>query len=89
MFARHSLERLEDWLSKLEEQYVQLALMIAQYEGEHDLAAFNDTHTQLDRLEVDMERAKRAIKLAKKHALNRQGLKAITETHMAAEKETV
>lgn len=85
MFARHSLERLEEWLSNLEQQYVQLALMIAQYEGEHDLATFNDTHTQLDRLEIDMERAQRAIKLAKKHALDREALRAITESHARKE----
>ena len=89
MFGHQTLEKLQLWQSKLEEQYVRLAMMIAQYEGEHDLAAFNDAHVQLDRIEVDMARAARAIKLAKKHLISREALDAAKQRHAAADAETV
>ena len=87
MFGHQSLEKLERWQSQLEEQYVRLALMIAQYEGEHDLAAFNDSHVQLDRLEVDLARAGRAIELAKKHMISREALDAAKQNHAKRESE--
>lgn len=87
MFGHQSLEKLERWQSKLEEQYVRLAMMIAQYEGEHDLAAFNDSHVQLDRIEVDLVRAARAIELGKKHMISREALDAAKQSHARPESE--
>lgn len=81
MFGHQSIEKLAHWQSRLEEQYVRLAMSIAQYEGEHDLAAFNDVHVQLDRLELDLARASRAIKLANKHLISREALDAAKQAH--------
>jgi len=69
MFGQKSLDALAAWQRRLEEQYVRLALQAAHYEEDHQLASFHDLYIQMDRLEEDIVRARKAVAMAEKNTV--------------------
>lgn len=64
-FPHDAVDRLEKWLDSLERLYVVLALQVAEYEGSHEPGSIHQDYDQLDRLEVDMKRAKLALEFCR------------------------
>ncbi len=64
---RQSYDLLEDWLEQLRTAYVEKAVEVASYEDTHHLASDNEAYVQMDRIERDIERAERALRLFRLH----------------------
>jgi hypothetical protein len=62
-----SLSDLETWLKRLELKYVKLATEIATYEKGRECGSVHEDYEEMDRIELDMIRARKAIDLYHKY----------------------
>ena len=60
---------LETWLNRLERRYVEVAAQAAEGDAGSESASEHDPAGRLDRIEADMDRARKAIELWRKQAL--------------------
>ena len=67
---RQSYDLLEDWPDRLRAAYVEKAVEIASYDEMHQMMSDNDTYVQMDRIERDIERAERALRLFRLHHMH-------------------
>ena len=62
-----SLSELEAWLHRLEMKYIKLATEIATYEKGRDCGSVHEDYDEMDRIEKDAIRARKAIELYHKY----------------------
>ena len=62
-----SLSELEAWLHRLEMKYIKLAAEIAAYEKGRDCGSVHEDYDEMDRIEKDAIRARKAIELYHKY----------------------
>ena len=65
----NAIVALETWLTRLERRYVEVAAEAAEGEGEAEPGARHDRGAELDRIEADIDRARKAIELWRKQGL--------------------
>jgi hypothetical protein len=58
-----SLSDLEAWLQRLEMKYIKLAAEIAAYEKGRECGSVHEDYDEMDRIEKDIVRARKAIDL--------------------------
>ena len=62
-----SYSELQSWLHRLEVKYIKLAMEIATYEKTRDCGSVHEDYDEMDRIEKDIIRARKAIELYRKN----------------------